>query len=196
MKISSPPAKLTSEPTLATSHLRSSSFPPHKPPDIQSKSKSHIIMTLADEPSPAPTNTTTTDSLPSAPPTTATNPLTSPPPKITTNSVPISKTAGLLSLATHALNHITSPDQRALLSPDELKYAVVQLTLTVQAAAKLAEAARLQELHGDTERVKGETERFKAETVKVKAEAERAVVETELSRAEAERKKAEAEGAV
>ncbi|KAH8145655.1 uncharacterized protein LAJ45_10295 [Morchella importuna] len=95
------------------------------------------------------------------------------------------KTADLLALATHALNHLTSPNQHALLTASERRSALQQLVATAEGAAKLAEVAHAETLPVDTERIRAETERLRAEAAKVGKEVERAVVETERLKAEA-----------
>ncbi|KAH8145649.1 uncharacterized protein LAJ45_10289 [Morchella importuna] len=71
------------------------------------------------------------------------------------------KTADLLTLTTHSLNRVTSFGPYHLLSADDRKSALQQLSMTVQAAAKLAELAQPEVLGRHTEhvRVKVETER-------------------------------------
>ncbi|KAH8145646.1 uncharacterized protein LAJ45_10286 [Morchella importuna] len=128
------------------------------------------------------------------------------------------KTADLLALATHALNHLLS-GQDALRSADERKSALTQLAVTVQAAARLTVVAHAEALGGHTDRVRAETEgqnavrgaeaavveteRIRAETERVGKEVEKSVAErrrlhaeAEKVRKETERTKAEAERAV
>ncbi|KAH8145654.1 uncharacterized protein LAJ45_10294 [Morchella importuna] len=132
------------------------------------------------------------------------------------------KTADLLALATHALTHVTSPNQHAQLSASERERALQQLTLTVQAAMRLADVAHVEALaaggkgvevessKAEAQQAKREVERailvatakIKGETKKVEKEAKRAVAETGRLHAEAlkivnetDRAKAEAEKA-
>ncbi|KAH0604116.1 uncharacterized protein H6S33_007147 [Morchella sextelata] len=80
-----------------------------------------------------------------------------------------SEIVALLTLSTHAMNHLTSPGQHALLSAEERKSALLQIMITVQVAAKLAESAHLDAVthnepggggSGDTERIRANTERL------------------------------------
>ncbi|RPB06621.1 hypothetical protein P167DRAFT_82840 [Morchella conica CCBAS932] len=64
------------------------------------------------------------------------------------------KTADLLTLTTHSLNRVTSFGPYHLLSVDDRKSALHQLSMTVQAAARLAELAQPEVLGGHTEHVR------------------------------------------
>jgi hypothetical protein len=93
------------------------------------------------------------------------------------------------------MTHLTSPGQHALLSAEERKSALLQIMITVQVAAKLAESAHLDAVthnepggggSGDTERIRAKTESLKAEVEKVEKEVEMKLAETERLRAEVE----------
>ncbi|KAI5837681.1 hypothetical protein DFP73DRAFT_285572 [Morchella snyderi] len=119
-----------------------------------------------------------------------------------------SETVSLLRRAIDILNHQMSPNQHALLSADDRRSMLQQLTVATEAAGRLADvvhmeaAAVAQQITSgsDTERIRAETERLKAEAEKIKAETERTRaegekvgMETQRTAAEGERTKVEVE---
>ncbi|KAI5837697.1 hypothetical protein DFP73DRAFT_567218 [Morchella snyderi] len=111
-------------------------------------------------------------------------------------------TAAVLMSALDLLRHQTSPAQHALLTPDERRSSLHQLTVAVEAAAKLAEVAHVEAIavaaqHNaagvDADRIRAEAERFRAEAARFGKEAEKVMAETERTRAEAEKARSETE---
>ncbi|KAI5837683.1 hypothetical protein DFP73DRAFT_588785 [Morchella snyderi] len=106
-----------------------------------------------------------------------------------------SQTITLLMHAMNVLDNQMSPAQHALLSAGERRSTLLQLKVTTETAAKLADIMHVEAVAlaqqttagAETERIRAETERLKAETEKTSREAEKVVVETERTRAEAEK---------
>ncbi|KAI5837691.1 hypothetical protein DFP73DRAFT_567208 [Morchella snyderi] len=105
-----------------------------------------------------------------------------------------SETAAVLMRAMAMLYHQTLPTQHAVLSADERKSALLQLMLTTETAAKLADIAHVEAVavaqdkaaSAEAWRIRAEIERLKAEAVKIGREVEWVMVEAERTRGEAE----------
>ncbi|KAI5837714.1 hypothetical protein DFP73DRAFT_588805 [Morchella snyderi] len=107
-------------------------------------------------------------------------------------------TIALLRHGVDALLHLTGPVPYGRLSPDERRSALMQLMVTAETAARIAEVgwAPPNQLGGDAEYISAETERLKAEAGKVEKETKRAAWETERLKAEADKVRAETEKVV
>ncbi|KAI5837715.1 hypothetical protein DFP73DRAFT_567236 [Morchella snyderi] len=110
-----------------------------------------------------------------------------------------SETAAVLRQGLDALLHIMGPAPHERLSTAELMSALTHLTVTANAAAKLADAAHAEmlalptESGGDVQCIRAEAERLRAEAEKVEKETKWAWQETERLKAQVENVRTETE---
>ncbi|KAI5837692.1 hypothetical protein DFP73DRAFT_285602 [Morchella snyderi] len=105
-----------------------------------------------------------------------------------------SETAAVLMRAMDVLQHQTSAVTHTLLTPEERRSALLQLMVTVETAAKLADVAHVEAVaDAKVERIKTESGRLQPEMVMIGKEVESVVMEAERTLVEAETLEMQAE---